>query len=106
MIFFSSLLLGWGALTHGSPCIFGFCGITPKPIRYSEQNECLVIHFDGKVPILTPKMDNIVSISILPESDHHMKILSEITELHEIDVNCMQKIEVRMRFSIRQAYFK
>ena len=100
-----TLIIGWGALTHGSPCIFGFCGITPKPIRYSEQNASLVIHFDGKVPILAPKVDNIASISILPEFRSSLKILSEITQLHEIDVNCMQKIEVRMRFRICPAYF-
>ena len=43
-----------------------------------------MIHFDGKIPIVTPKVDNIVPISILPELDHHMKILSEITQLHEL----------------------
>ena len=102
----NQFIIGWGALTHGSPSIFGFRGITPKPIRYSDQNECLVTHFDGKVPILTPKVDNIASISILPEFRSVMKILSEIIQLHEIDVNCMQKIEVRMRFRIRQAYFR
>ena len=65
-----------------------------------------MIHFDGNIPILTPKVDNIVPISILPELDHHTKILSEITQLHEIDVNCLQNIEVRMRFRICQAYLR